>query len=111
MANDQQSAAFNQNSGQARQPDVAKVATQAVPRMYRFRTNAKAGLNGAFNGTCLVLNGDEFTLVLHPYLKKGKNGAPDQLVDRKLPTWADVIEEYEIPKPPKVIRKVDAPKP
>jgi hypothetical protein len=101
----------------------APTTTEAPrPRRYKFRANAKAGRRetggpGAFNGTCLVYEGDEFMLTLAPCWRKvrDENGKLVKdadgkikrvLVERAMPTWADAIEEYPIEKPAKPIRVI-----
>lgn len=100
--------------------DTATLPEKPRSRRYLFRANAKAGKRGnpdagAFNGTCLVYEGDQFYLTLHPVMAKVRNAdgkpvrGPDgkiklQLIERKMPTWADPIAEYPLETPPKPIR-------
>lgn len=83
-----------------------------VPRRFKFRTNAKAGINGAFNGVCVTKEGHEWLKTIHPIMrpKRGPDGKKiggEELIFPALPTWADVIEEYEVPKPEKPIRRIE----
>jgi hypothetical protein len=95
---------------------VAVAAAPEKPRahMYKFRANEKCGTQGCFNGVCVVHEGDEFFMALYPAKKRIFDPVTKRvsfvIVDRELPTWADVIDEYPMPEAPKPLRAL-APKP
>jgi hypothetical protein len=81
------------------------------PRYYRFRANKSAGLEkdgspGGFTGLCTVWEGDEFFMVVGPVKRLMPDGTV-KLLPRRMPTWADPIAEYEMPKAPEPIRQIE----
>jgi hypothetical protein len=79
------------------------IATEAPKsRYFQFKANEKAK-NGAFNGTCLVYPGDTFFMVI-PVVKITKPDGSVELSETRMPTWADPIGEYEVPRPPRLIK-------
>lgn len=81
-------------------------------RYFRWRANERAGREGqtasagAFNGTCLVYEGDVFFMEVRPIVRKGADGVERPVMPRP-PTWADPLEEYEPPAAPKLLKRVE----
>jgi len=104
----------------AEQPHAAhalaepKAGEKPRDHYYKFMANARCPKEGAWTGTDLVFTGDTFFLLLQPTTRKvrgpdgkqlWKDGKPlREACDRELPTWADVVEEYEVPTAPKPVK-------
>lgn len=102
--------------------EVKKEAPRA--RRYHMRANANAGKGpdtgpGAFNGVCMVYEGDTFYLTI-PTIHVKQRGADGKFIynpggsiktvemDGKIPTWCDPIAEYPLDTEQKPLRTFPA---
>ena len=99
--------------------EILSVPAPAAPnpnrsRRFKIRVNANAGIHGAFNGVCLVFEGDEYVRTVNPAkvrIVDDKGRAQWVLRHPQLATFETAIEEYPITPPEKPLANATLPTP